>query len=126
MNIEFQFIETNKVLDEPEFTKDGLYIPASYFEIYERYHSAVIDTLETLKFLDLLNLASNLEVGPACGFAVWIREATLISWVLSLKKGVSHRSFYPATVAKGIVEVTQVMLAEDMLKNMPVDALRLH
>lgn len=108
-------VEIMGTLESPEFTEQGLILPLEYFAVYETYYHQVINELEVLNFDELVKQAILNNIQPTGGFAEWIGEATLITWMLALKRGHTDRAFYPKTVALSIVQVSQSMFADKLL-----------
>jgi hypothetical protein len=113
--MQFQQLHNRKDITEPKFTEEGLYLPADFYHCYISYHNAIITELERLHFPEFILHSLDEGVSPSIGFAEWVREASIVMWVLSLKKGRTHKEFYPASIAKQLFNISRDMLLDALL-----------
>lgn len=82
------------------------------FDIFNRYHDAIIAELKKLEFDSVVGLALENGITPTDGFAEWISHAVTLMWTVSFKLGQTRAAFFPKNVAKNIKEIASSMIAE--------------
>ena len=124
--IKFGLVSVDRLIEHPEFTPNGAYIPQEYFEVFERFHRAVVTELDRKDFLNFVTHSIMQGIEPENGFVEWIMDATLATWMVAMKKGYHSLKINPKGVAEQIILVAREMHANALLLSVDTEGMIKH